>query len=257
LPTSSAPVIDTAACSGTTCLLGGSGPGVDLVWRFNATGDTVDPLTAPSNGIGVQAISCNDLNCALIDTGMQGDLPRLSLSSDGGDSWSQTTAIPWGKGVAVTALSCGSALHCAVGTLSATHQFSLHVTLDGGATWTARSTPDDWTSLRSLRCDARRCVALASEGETSALVRTNNFGKTWSSVALADHANALACTSLSSCLVVGQNAAGSGWLARVDDKVVTSVKLRYVPTPLVDVACGSKVCAAIGVTTLVSVPSTP
>jgi hypothetical protein len=227
------------------------------LWLFNAKGDTVDPLTAPPDGIGVQAVSCNNVNCALIDTGMQGDLPRLSLSSDGGDSWSQSTAIPWGKGVAVTALSCGSALHCAVGTLSASHQFSLHVTLDGGATWTVRSTPADWTSLRSLRCDGRRCVALASEGDTSVVVRTNSFGKTWSSVALPDTANALACLSLSSCLVVGQNASSSGWLARVDDKVVTSVKLRYVPTPLVDVACGSNVCAAIGVTTLVSVPSTP
>jgi hypothetical protein len=32
------------------------------------------------------------------------------------------------------------------------------------------------------------------------------------------------------------------------------VTLRYVPTPLLNVACGSKVCAAIGVTTLLSVP---
>jgi hypothetical protein len=31
--------------------------------------------------------------------------------------------------------------------------------------------------------------------------------------------------------------------------------LRYVPSPLLDAACGSKVCAAIGVTTLVSIPS--
>jgi hypothetical protein len=36
----------------------------------------------------------------------------------------------------------------------------------------------------------------------------------------------------------------------------TSVTLRYVPSPLLGVACGSKICAAIGVTTLVSVPLT-
>jgi hypothetical protein len=257
LPTSQAPVIDATACSGTTCLLGGSGPGVDLLWLFSAKGDTVNAVTAPQNGIGIEALSCTDLNCALVDTGMQGDLPRLSLSSDGGTDWSLPTEIPWGKGAAFTTLSCGTVLTCAVGTLSTTHQFSLHVTLDGGAMWIARSTPSSWTSLRSLDCEGRDCVALASEGDASALVRTNNFGKTWSSVALANKANALACTSLSTCVVAGQNTDGAGWLARVHDKAATDVKLRYVPTPLLGVACGSKVCAAVGVTTLLSVPSTP
>jgi hypothetical protein len=131
------------------------------------------------------------------------------------------------------------------------------VTLDGGMTWIARSTPSTWTSLRSLDCEGQHCVALASEGDASALVRSNNFGKTWSSAALANKANALACTALSTCLIGGENAEGSGWLARVHDKAATGVKLRYVPTPLISVACGTKVCAAVGVTTLLSVPSTP
>jgi hypothetical protein len=30
------------------------------------------------------------------------------------------------------------------------------------------------------------------------------------------------------------------------------VKLKYVPSPIVDVACGSKICAAIGVTTVLA-----
>jgi hypothetical protein len=54
---------------------------------------------------------------------------------------------------------------------------------------------------------------------------------------------------------VGQSANGSGWLSVVHDKTSTDVSLRYVPSPLLSAACGSKVCAAIGVTTLVSVPS--
>jgi hypothetical protein len=58
-------------------------------------------------------------------------------------------------------------------------------------------------------------------------------------------------------LIVGENSDGAGWLARVSAKATTNVKLRYVPTPLLGVACGSKVCAAVGVTTLLSVPSTP
>jgi hypothetical protein len=256
LPTSPTPVIDATACSGTTCLLGGSGPGNDLLWLFNAKGDTVNPATAPQNGIGIDALSCDGVNCALVDTGMQGDLPRLSLSSNGGIDWTLPTTIPWAKGDAVTTLSCGTVLACAVGTLSPTHVFSLHVTLDGGATWMSRATPVAWTSLRSLNCQRRDCVALANEGDSSSLVRSNNFATSWTSVSLANKANALACTALSTCVVAGQEIDGSGWLATVHAKVATPVPLRYVPTPLLGVACGSKVCAAVGVTTLLSVPLT-
>jgi hypothetical protein len=34
----------------------------------------------------------------------------------------------------------------------------------------------------------------------------------------------------------------------------SSVKLKYVPSPLLDVACGAKVCAAIAITTVLSFP---
>jgi hypothetical protein len=30
------------------------------------------------------------------------------------------------------------------------------------------------------------------------------------------------------------------------------VKLKYVPSPITDVACGTKICAAIGVTTVLT-----
>ncbi len=256
LPTSPSPDIDAVACSNTTCLLGGSGPGSDLLWLFSATGDTVDAVTAPPGGIGIESLACNDLTCALIDTGVQGDVPRLSLSSDGGQSWAAPLSLLWAKGEAITALSCGTSLACAVGTLSSTHQFVLRVTQDGGSTWSTRSTPSSWTSLRSLSCQARRCVALASEGSTSALVRSTTFTRAWSSVSLSDRANAIACTTFSSCFVAGQRSNDDGWLARVQGKVVTNVSLRYVPTPLLGVACGPRVCAAIAVTTVLSLPST-
>src|ERR1700677_3039342 len=58
LPTSPSPVIDATTCSGTMCLLGGSGPGSDLLWLFNAKGDTVDPVTPPAGGIGIESIAC-------------------------------------------------------------------------------------------------------------------------------------------------------------------------------------------------------
>ncbi|MFY9782978.1 MAG: hypothetical protein WAK12_05550 [Acidimicrobiales bacterium] len=256
LPTSLSPNIDAAACSGTTCLLGGSEPGSDLLWVFNAKEETLNDAVAPPEGIGVDALSCNGTNCALVDTGAMGDLPRLSLSINGGQNWTLPLPMSWAKGDVVTTLSCGTVFNCAVGTLSSTHLFSLHVTLNGGTTWSASPTPSTWSSLTSLTCEARHCVGLANEGGSSALVRSITFTRTWSSVLLSERANALACTTLSTCVVVGQSSTATGWLASVHGDVVKTVRLRYVPTPLLGVGCGSEVCAAIGVTTLLSVPST-
>ncbi len=143
---------------------------------------------------------------------------------------------------------------CVVGALSVHHQFSLYVTRDGGTTWTKRVTPSPWTALTSLSCTKLRCVALASTSATSKLVRSNNLGTSWTSVSLKEQANALACTSTTTCVVVGQHSNQTPWLATVNQDATVIVTLRYVPTPLLNVACGSKVCAAIGVTTLLSVP---
>jgi hypothetical protein len=256
LPASLSPNIDATACSGTTCLLGGSQPGNDLLWTFNAKEDTLNDAVAPSEGIGIEALSCNGLNCALVDTGVQGDLPRLSLSGNGGQNWTLPLPMTWAKGDVITTLSCGTVFNCAVGTLSSTHVFSLHVTLNGGTTWSTSSTPSAWTSLTSLTCEASRCVGLASERVSSVLVRSNTFTRTWSSKPLANRANALACTTLATCFVVGQISNGTGWVASVQGDVAKTVRVRYVPTPLLGVACGSSVCAAIAVTTLISLPST-
>jgi hypothetical protein len=40
----------------------------------------------------------------------------------------------------------------------------------------------------------------------------------------------------------------------VQNNAAINASLRYVPTPLLNVACGAKRCAAIGVTTMLSVP---
>ena len=86
------------------------------------------------------------------------------------------------------------------------------------------------------------------------LVRSKTFTRTWKSSKLAEPTAALACFSFSQCVAVGQRSSAKPWLATIRDDSATDVDLRYVPSPLVSVACGSKVCAAIGVTTLVSMP---
>jgi hypothetical protein len=41
-------------------------------------------------------------------------------------------------------------------------------------------------------------------------------------------------------------------LATVTSGVVQVAKLKYVPSPISDIACGSEICAAIGVTTVMT-----
>jgi hypothetical protein len=255
LPTTTSPLITSIACSGTQCLLGGSQPGRDLLWHFDASGDALSVATPPPGGVGIDALTCDGLNCALVDTSALTDTPRFSFSADGGLTWSNPLDMTWATSDAITSFSCGAVFNCVVGALSSNHQLSLYATSDGGTTWSARVTPSSWTDLSSLSCARDRCVALASTNGTSLLVRSRNLGDSWTSVSLAEQANALACTNVTSCVVVGQHADETPWLATVHKSATTTVALRYVPTPLLNVACGSKVCAAIGVTTLLSVPS--
>lgn len=254
LPSTTSLLLTTVACSGSECLIGGSSPGHDVLWLFNSHGSSLTPLTPPAQGIGVSSLTCSASTCALIDSG-PGGVPRLSLSSDVGTTWSTPTPLHFAKSDAITTFTCGTATTCALGLMTPAHLFSLYVSDDAGATWSLETTPPTWTTLTSLTCQLRRCVALATTASSSELVRSTTFTRTWKGTTLAHAASSVACTSSARCVVVGQRANGSGWLSMMHDNTSTNVSLRYVPSPLLDAACGSKVCAAIGVTTLVSIPS--
>lgn len=257
LPTSTSPLITSVACSGSGCLVGGSLPGRDLLWRFADASDALIAATAPPGGIGIEALTCNELNCALVDTSARDGVPRFSFSADDGLTWTNALSMSWASGDAITSLSCGAVFDCLVGALSPRHRLVLYVTRDGGATWNKRLTPSAWTTLTSLSCEQLRCVALASTANSSKLIHSSTFARTWSSVSLSQHANALACSTRTSCVVVGQRQNETPWLATVQDGAAVNASLRYVPTPLLNVACGTKLCAAIGVTTVLSVPLIP
>ena len=256
LPTSPSPLITSIACSQSSCLVAGSQPGRDLLWHFDATNHALSVATPPPGGVGVEALNCAGLNCALVDTSAQVGVPRFSFSADGGLSWTNPLFMSWAKGDTVTTLACGAVFDCVVGALSPQHQFVLYVTRDGGVTWNERTTPRAWTTMTSLTCAQLRCVALAGTAHSSLLIRSNTFTRAWTDVSLAQRANALACSTWSTCVVVGQRANETPWLATVHKGTTLSASLRYVPTPLLSVACGTKRCAAIAVTTLVNVPLT-
>jgi len=256
LPSTAPPAVTSTACFSTQCLLGGSVSGRDLLWRFDATSHTVTIVNPPSGGSGVSALTCKALNCALVDSSARSSAPRFSFSADDGATWSSPTSVSWASGDVITALSCGEVFDCVVSALTTQHQLQIFITRNDGVTWTQRSTPSSWSTLSSLTCDGLRCVGLATINGTSAIVRTNTFARLWTSASLSHRTNALACVAMSSCVAVGQYATSSPWLATVEGRTTSPARLRYVPTPLLDVACGSKVCAAIGYTTVLTLPLT-
>jgi hypothetical protein len=252
LPSSTSILLTSVSCTGSQCLLAGSSPGSDVLWLFDSHTHALSILTPPSGGIGASAVTCNQVVCGLIDTGADG-VPRFLASTDAGTSWSTPEPLHFAKGDVISDFTCATPSACALGLVTLSHQFSLYVTTDAGTSWQYRAVPSSWTTMTSLSCTARKCDALASTASTSLLVRTTNFAVTWKTITLSSSASAAACTELTSCVVVGQRA-GEAWLVTMQRSTSSPVMLKYVPSPLLGVACGAKVCAAIAITTLLSFP---
>ncbi|MDE3007937.1 MAG: hypothetical protein KGJ10_04585 [Acidobacteriota bacterium] len=251
-PVATAPSLATTACSANSCLVAGTDGRADLLWRFDATTHELMNATPPPGGLGVRALSCDAAgNCDLVDLGANGD-ERFSFSADAGLTWSTPLTMSWASGESVTSVACAAIFNCLVSASSA-DRASLAVTRDGGVTWTTLTVPRTWTSLNVAQCRRTTCVALANAG-SSEVVRTANFGGRWSRLATLPGTNAFACASLRRCVAVGASATNAPRLERVNGARVEPVTLRYVPTGLLNVACGPRRCAAVGATTLVSLP---
>ena len=252
LPTSSSILLTSVSCTGSQCLLAGSRPGSDVLWLFDSHTHALSILTPPSGGIGASAVTCNQVVCALVDTGTNG-VPRFLTSTDAGATWSTSEPLHFAKSDVIRDFTCPTTSSCALGLVTLSHQFSLYLTSNAGASWQYRPVPSSWTTLTSLSCTAGACDALASTSSDSLLVVSKNFATTWTTTKLAFSASAAACTQLRRCVVVGQNS-NNARMTTLDRSTPSVVKLKYVPSPLLDVACGTKVCAAIAITTLLSFP---
>jgi hypothetical protein len=253
LPSTLSQSISSAACWSSQCLIGGTQPSGDSLWTYLANDQSVTPAATPRKGRGVSALNCfAKSSCAMVDgTGITGT-SRLSFTSDGAATWSAPLAMPWTAGDAVTGLSCTDPLNCLVAATNPNSQVLLEVTHDAGATWAPRNVPSTWITLTSLICAKLNCVALATTSSSSLVLRTSTFARLWRSVTLANRANALACARLSRCVLVGQTSTRGPWLATLKGLKIKSIDLRYVPSPLVGVACGVKTCAAIAASTVLS-----
>jgi hypothetical protein len=252
LPSSTSILLTAVSCTGSQCLLTGSSPGNDVLWLFDSHTHALSILTSPAGGIGASAVTCNQVVCGLIDTGTDG-IPRFLTSSDAGSTWSTPEPLHFAKSDVISDFTCATASTCALGLVTLSHQFSLYVTSNGGASWQFQAVPSSWTTMTSLTCNEEKCDALASTSSNSLLVHSSNFATTWTTIKLADSASAAACVELTRCVVVGQRS-DEAWLSTMQRSTSSPVKLKYVPSPLLDVACGAKVCAAIAITTLLSFP---
>lgn len=251
-PSSTSILLTSVSCTGSQCLLAGSSPGSDVLWLFDSHTHALSVLSAPTGGIGASAVTCNQVVCGLIDTGTNG-IPRFLTSTDAGTTWSNPEPLHFAKSDVISDFTCATPSACALGVVTLSHQFSLYVTSDAGASWQYQAVPSSWTNLTSLSCNEQKCDALASTSSDSLLVHSTNFATTWATIKLADSASAAACTELTRCVVVGQRS-GAAWLSTMHRSTSSPVELKYVPSPLLDVACGAKVCAAIAITTLLSFP---
>lgn len=246
--------IAASSCWVDGCLFVGSQSSGDLLWRYDESTRAVTDVTAPRSASGIQAVSCfSSMTCAIIDVTRNG--PRFLTTDDGGTTWSSPVTLGVPTRDSVTALSCTIQLHCLASFWNASNGIEVYVSSDGGATWAPRTgfSTTTWTALKSLTCVGRRCLGLTKLSGGWRIVRTDNFGRSWSKVeSMTSTVLTLACTTLERCVVAGMSGSSAPWLATVVSGAVTSVKLKYVPTPIADVACGSKVCAAIGVTTVMA-----
>jgi hypothetical protein len=253
VPSVSTPLLGSASCWTDGCLVGGSQATGDLIWVYRSSpASLTTTLTTPS-GHGVSAVSCFTVDsCGVLDsTGVAGH-SQLLFTINAGATWTTPSALLWTKGASVTTLSCTDELSCIVGATTSDGRALVKVTSDGGITWTKSVTPSDWIALTSLTCRAQHCVGLATTGSGTNLVTTRSFAQSWTSLRLRAHASALACTTLSRCVVAGETRAQQPWLATVRHAEVTAHSLQYVPTVLSGVACGTTYCAAIGVSTVLA-----
>jgi hypothetical protein len=247
--------LTTSSCWRTGCLFGGQSPSGDVFWLYDATAQTVNAVTVPPNSLGVDGISCYAaLSCAVVDD-VKSDAPRFLTTTDGGVTWSAHGPLVMSSGEQVSAFTCSSALSCMTAG-SFQNGVMVYVTSDGGSTWSVRTTlnTSTWSQLTSLTCQRTACVGLADFQSGWHVVRTKNFGKSWKHGGTVKTLASLACASVEKCVSAGQEnqTSDTPWIATVESSTVTPLRLTYVPSGIISVSCGTKICAAIGNTTVMA-----
>jgi hypothetical protein len=213
----------TVACeSDAVCVssgFNGNGEGIQSYF-YTANGGTTWTLTSPSPaGIGTY-MTCLTSSCIAVGSG-------LSQTVDGGATWSlvpstgQNTlfdsvdCLP----TTTTCLTVGTNLN---GPQQPTLPGELDISTDGGSDWTSSTAlPASTASISQVACgSATTCFATGfgtTNGAPLVTVMTTNAGTSWTSVTGPSGFEypsssfgeiAMACTSASTCIIVGTGASG-------------------------------------------------
>ncbi len=247
--------LTSSSCWNSGCLFGGLTSTGDLFWHYDESSQSVSAVTTPPHSLGVKGVSCYaSLSCAAVDT-LHNDVARFLTTTDGGVTWTPQSHLVMNAGAQVSAFTCASELSCmVVGSLQ--HGVVVYVTNDGGTTWVTRTTDptSTWSQLTSLDCQRTDCVALADLRSGWHVVRTHNFGTSWRRGGAVQALSYLACSSINTCVAAGQKdqTSGAAWIATVDSSNVAPLPLNYVPSRIISVSCGKKICAAIANTTVMA-----
>ena len=167
------------------------------------------PSTSDCTGVGETSTGSSS-NAEIFDT------------TDGGSTWTTETA-PSGL-TDLTSIACPSLTECtAIGQTnvsSPSPNAAIVATTDGGATWTTEAPPSSVSSLNSIACPTvSACTAIGhvttpmSAGPLT-IISTSDGGSTWTTGSFPSsqisYADDIACTSPTTCTVVGEGSASNG-----------------------------------------------
>ncbi len=253
VPNAPSSTITSASCSSTQCLIGGVGPSGNLMWRYDATSQSIATAAAPKGGVGIRTLDCfTASSCVAIVTSATGSTSLVSFTTNFGASWTKESPIAWTSGDNSDDIVCTNAVDCIVSATSSSNKLEVEISRDAMTSWTVRKVPRSWVAMNSLSCQGVRCVALVTSKTSTWVVRTNNFGRSWQSTAIGAEVSSLACINPNECIAVGASRGNEPWFALLRGSSLSIANLQYVPTALVDAACAKNFCTAIGVSTVLT-----
>ena len=270
LPAATGPLSAVSCASTSVCEALGNDPyaGAPFIVGTTNGGATWQSQTAPP---GVQTplqLSCpSTSDCTGVGETSAGSTSDAEIfdTTDGGSTWTTETA-PSGL-TDLTSIACPSVTECtAVGQTnvsSPTPNAAIVATTDGGATWTTEAPPSGVNTLTSIACPTvSACTAIGhvttpmSAGPLT-VISTSDGGATWTTGSFpssqVSYADDIACTSSTTCTVVGEGPASNGpglALATTNGGSTWTTESTPTASDYAGISCpATGACTAVGVQT--------
>jgi photosystem II stability/assembly factor-like uncharacterized protein len=212
---------DADACLATT------GPATTLFTSPSGAAASIDggrtwtvdkTMPKPPGGGYWGPVACaSATTCYVIERNASGyTTGGIEKTSDLGKTWtSEHVSGPDASHVNdLVALSCGSATSCVAVQQSNKGTGDVVYTTNGGSTWTLAQVPTGFKAfLDSISCvrATTDCMAAGSPGSTTAVITSQDSGKTWKATAAPGYkgpVSGVSCATLARCIAVGYLGSG-------------------------------------------------